>query len=55
MEVRVHHCKHILPEIITAIQNHPLQDQLIFDTTQDFGCQTILDQTEICPAGEVET
>ena len=39
---RKHYCQHILPSILKAIHDHPLQDQLLFDSNQDFGCQDLL-------------
>lgn len=35
---REHYCEHILPEIIKAIENHPLRDQISFDLNQDSYC-----------------
>ena len=53
MSGRIHYCQYVLPEVITAIQSHPLRDQLLFDSNQDFGCQKIIQQFEKCPAGEL--
>jgi hypothetical protein len=41
MAGRYHYCQHILPEVIKAIKSHSLQDKIIFDANQDFGCASI--------------